>query len=100
MAGRAGLLDPDPDRVLIAIHPHLDDALGMAGVSPFRHNALRERLKYQASPLAMVLRKASSFICATISTSPVPASVATQVTRPDGVEFGLESQPFLDVVDR
>jgi hypothetical protein len=55
-----------------------------------RHNALRERLKYQASPLAMVLRSASSFMCATISTSPVAASVATQVTSPR-VEFGLEA---------
>ena len=32
MAGaRALLLDLDPDRVLIAIDPHLDDALGVAG---------------------------------------------------------------------
>src|SRR5882724_4404911 len=62
-------------------------------VSPLRHNALRERLKYQASPLAMVLRRASSFICATISTSPVAASVATQVRRPDASNLGWNASP-------
>src|SRR5712671_7981957 len=31
VAGGARLLDPDPDRVLIAIHPHLDHALDVAG---------------------------------------------------------------------
>src|ERR1700738_5127610 len=30
VAGGAGLLDPDPDRVLIAVQPHLDHALDMA----------------------------------------------------------------------
>src|ERR1022692_2282928 len=29
VARRPGLLDADPDRVLIAIHPHLDDTLDM-----------------------------------------------------------------------
>src|SRR5882757_9143128 len=62
-------------------------------VSPLRHSALRERLKYQASPLAMVLRSASSFICATIRTSPVTASVATQVTRPDSSKRGWKASP-------
>src|ERR1700692_4983867 len=41
----------------------------------------------------MVLRKASSFICATISTSPVTASVATQVTRPDASNLGWNASP-------
>src|SRR5882757_867376 len=62
-------------------------------VSPLRHNALRERLKYQASPVAMVLRRASSFICATISTSPFAASVATQVTRPAASNLGWNASP-------
>src|ERR1700738_4921903 len=31
VARGTGLLDPDPDRVLIAIHPHLDHALGVTG---------------------------------------------------------------------
>src|SRR5580658_2010400 len=62
-------------------------------VSPFRHSAPRERLKYQASPVAMVLASASAFICATMSTSPEPASVATQVTRPSASNFGVNFAP-------
>src|SRR4051812_25114625 len=41
----------------------------------------------------MVLRSASSFICATISTSPLAASVATQVTRPDASNLGWNASP-------
>src|SRR4051812_24817451 len=62
-------------------------------LSPLRHSALRERLKYQASPLAMVLRSASSFMWATISTSPLATSVATQVKRPDASNLGWKSSP-------
>src|ERR1700755_3036986 len=62
-------------------------------LSPLRHSALRERLKYHASPLAIVLRKASSFMWATISTSPVAASVATQVTRPEASNLGRDNTP-------
>src|SRR5450756_319322 len=62
-------------------------------LSPLRHSALRERLKYQASPLAIVLRNASSFMCATIRTSPLRASVATQVTSPDASNLGLNASP-------
>ena len=55
---RAGLLDLDPDRVLVAVDAHLDDALGVAGalaLAPER--LLRERLKYHASPVSMVRRQ-------------------------------------------
>ena len=62
-------------------------------LSPFRHKALRERLKYQASPVATVRRSAPSFIWATISTSPVAASVVTQVTRPPASNFGRKATP-------
>ena len=93
VTGSPDLLDLDPDRVLVAVHAHLDHALGVAGVSPLRQSALRERLKYQASPLAIVLRRASSFMCATIRTSPVAASVATQVTRPDASNLGWNANP-------
>src|ERR1700716_308999 len=41
----------------------------------------------------MVLRKASSFMCATISTSQVTASVVTQVTRPDASNLGWNASP-------
>src|SRR4051794_14216196 len=35
VARSALLLDPNPDRVLIAIHPHLEDALGVSGAFTF-----------------------------------------------------------------
>ena len=60
-------------------------------VSPFFHSARRERLKYHASPVAMVFASASAFMCATISTSPEPASVATQVTSPSASNFGVSA---------
>src|SRR4051812_39335339 len=41
----------------------------------------------------MVLRNASAFMCATINTSPLAASVATQVTRPDASNLGWNSSP-------
>ena len=65
-------------------------------VSPLRQSALRERLKYQASPLAMVFCKACAFMCATIRTSPERASVATQVTSPSASNFGAKAQAVID----
>src|ERR1700683_3386621 len=62
-------------------------------VSPFFHNAWRERLKYHASPVAMVFASACAFMCATISTSPDAASVATQVTSPSASNFGVSAKP-------
>src|SRR5262245_65559865 len=62
-------------------------------VSPLRHSARRERLKYQASPVAMVRSSACAFMCATMSTSPERASVATQVTRPSASNFGANARP-------
>src|SRR6516225_525588 len=62
-------------------------------VSPFFQSALRERLKYQASPVAMVLASASLFICATISTSPDFASVATVVMSPLASNLGVSAVP-------
>src|SRR6202051_4935781 len=64
-----------------------------ADVPPFSHSARRERLKYHASPLAMVFASASAFMCATISTSPETASVATQVTSPSASNFGVSAAP-------
>src|ERR1700722_18395738 len=62
-------------------------------VSPFFHSAPRERLKYHASPVAMVLASACAFIWATISTSPDAASVATAVTSPLASNFGVSAKP-------
>ena len=63
-----------------------------------RHSALRERLKYQASPLAMVLRK--RFIVHMrdhqhLAGAGVGGDAGDKAGR---VEFGLEHQTFLDVV--
>src|SRR5262249_24423996 len=62
-------------------------------VSPFFHSARRERLKYQASPVSIVFCSASAFMCATISTSPVATSVATQVISPSASNFGAKARP-------
>src|SRR5258708_33388336 len=62
-------------------------------LSPFFQSALREREKYQASPLSTVRLSASAFICATIKSSPLLASVATQVTRPSASNFGARRRP-------
>src|SRR5262245_14662014 len=61
--------------------------------SPLRQSFRRERLKYQASPVAMVRASASAFICATMSSSPDCASVATQVTSPSASNFGVKARP-------
>src|SRR5215470_9371410 len=62
-------------------------------VSPFFHRARRERLKYQASPVSIVFCRASAFMCATMSTSPVATSVATQVINPSASNFGANARP-------
>src|SRR5665213_2666930 len=41
----------------------------------------------------MVLASASAFICATISTSPEAASVATAVIRPSASNLGAKAKP-------
>src|SRR6516165_2560406 len=61
--------------------------------SPLRQSARRLRLKYHAWPVAIVWRKASAFMCATINTSPDRASVATQMTRPSASNFGAKARP-------
>src|SRR4029077_8120857 len=41
----------------------------------------------------MVFASAGAFMCATISTSPDAASVATQVTSPSASNFGVSAKP-------
>src|SRR5215470_4629123 len=62
-------------------------------VSPLCQSAWRDRLKYQASPVSMVRASAAAFICATISTSPFAASVATQITNPFASNLGASVRP-------
>src|SRR5262245_4064404 len=61
--------------------------------SPLRQSVRRLRLKYQACPVAIVRRKASAFMWATINTSPDRASVATQMTSPSASNFGANVRP-------
>src|SRR5262249_19135220 len=61
--------------------------------SPLRQSVRRLRLKYHACPVAIVWRKASAFMWATINTSPDRASVATQTTRPSASNFGANARP-------
>ena len=58
-------------------------------VAPLCQSSARERDQYQASPVSMVRASASAFMWATISSSPVSASVVTQVTRPSAPKRGV-----------
>src|SRR5215831_15140884 len=62
-------------------------------VSPLRQRARRLRLKYQASPVAIVWRRACAFMWATINRSPDRASVATQTISPSASNFGAKARP-------
>src|SRR5262249_8164471 len=68
-------------------------------VSPFFQRTFPDRLEYHASPLAIVLRIASSFICATINTSPDRESVTTAVTSPSASNLGVKTKPSSISVD-
>ena len=92
MTGAAALFDLDHDHILVAVDAHLEDASCGRTSRLFFQRARRERLKYQASPVAMVRASASTFMCATIRTSPEPASVE-QVTRPSASNLGVNAKP-------
>jgi len=83
------LLDPDPDRVLVAVHPHLDHALGVAGGLALAPQRVARAAEIPGVAAFDGLRRIPRS-CARLSTSPLAASVATQVTRPAASKFGLE----------
>ena len=62
-------------------------------MAPLRQSSRRERDQYQASPVSMVLARASAFMWATMRTSPVSASVVTQVTSPSAPKRGMRTAP-------
>ncbi len=59
-------------------------------VSPLRHSAPRERDQKCACPVACVRSIASAFICATINSTPVSASVTIAVTSPAASNRGMK----------
>ncbi len=62
-------------------------------LSPFFHRLARERDQKWTSPVSTVSRSASSFMCATISSAPLAASVTQAVIRPAASYLGSRSSP-------
>ena len=99
VAGRTGLLDPDPDGILIAIHPHLDHALPMTGGFAFAPQRIARAAEVPgfsarnglAQGLLIHVRDHQHFAAASVGSN--------AVDKAGGVEFGLELQPFLTIVD-
>src|ERR1700754_798946 len=98
VAGRARLLDLDPDRVLVAVHSHLDHALGVAGglaLAPQRIARAAEipgvaALDGLAQRLGVHVRDHQHLAARSIG-----GDAGQKTSR---VEFGLECQPLLAVV--
>src|ERR1700722_2948195 len=99
VAGGSGLLDPDPDRVLIAIDPHLDHALDMAGAFALSPKRVTGATEIPGFPISDSL--AQGFV---VHMRDHQHLAGAGIGRHAGhearcVEFGLEGQPFLDVID-
>ena len=98
MAGGAGLLNADPDRVLVAIGAHLDDTLDvtgglalapqrLAGAAEIPGFSARDRL---AQRLFIHMRD-HQYLAGT--------GVGRDAGhKTSGIEFGLKLAPFLDLV--
>src|SRR6202167_5272392 len=100
VAGSTGLFDPDPDRVLIAIDPHLDHALDMAGAFAFSPQRMAGAAEVPGFPAGDGL--AQGFIVHMRDHQHLAgAGVGRHAGHePRRVEPGLEPKPFLDVIDR
>src|SRR3569833_504054 len=98
VACRPDLFDPNPDRILIAIDPHLDHALYMPGAFAFAP----ERLAAAAEVPGLSARDglAQSFIIHMRDHQDLagPGVGRNACDKAGGVEFGLERQPLLAVV--
>jgi len=98
MAGSASLFDADPDRVLIAIGPHLDDTLDVTGglaLAPQRFAGATE-----IPSLSARNRPAQSLFIHMRDHQYLARAGVGRYTghKTRGVEFGLKLQPFLDLV--
>ena len=92
---RSPLLDLDPDRVLVAVDAHLGDALGVAGafaLLPQLPGASATSTRPRRSRRCAAAPR--SFMCATISTSPVQTSVATTGDEPVGSRTSARARGF------
>ena len=95
MAGAAVAADVDESKkgVLVAVDPHFDQRLGLAGrVALAPQSAARPRPIVDDS--GRQRRPQSGLVhVATISTSPREASIVTQVARPSAPNFGSNALP-------
>ena len=96
-APRAGLLDLEPHRVLIAVDAHLGHALHVAGLLALLPQLLRERLKYQASPLSIVLRERLGIHVRDHQQLAARGVGHDAVTSPSASNFGAKAAAFLDL---
>ena len=98
VTGGAGLLDPDPDRVLIAIQAHLDHALGLTGRLTFSPQRIARTAEVPG--LAARDRLAQRLVIHVRDHQHVAGGSIGRDTghEPGHVEFGLELQPFFAVM--
>jgi hypothetical protein len=96
VAGDAGFVaelgDGEQHHVVVAVHADVVHLLEVAGLLALVPQALARRLQYTAWPRSAVAARASRFIQANISTSPLPCSWAMTGTRPSRSHLMLSSQ--------
>jgi hypothetical protein len=98
VTGRTGLLDTDPDRVLIAIHPHLDHALGLSGAFAFSPQRIARTAEVPG--IAARDRPAQGFVVHMrdhqhVAARGIGGHAGHQTRR---IEFGLECQPLFAIM--
>ena len=98
MTGGAGLLDPDPDRILIAIQAHLDHALGLTRRLTF--SPQRVARPAEVPGVAARDRLAQRLVIHVRDHQHVAGGGIGRDTghEPGRVEFRLEGQPLFAVV--
>ena len=95
---RARLLDLEPDRVLVAVDAHLDDALDVAGAFALLPQRLARAAEVPGLAGLDGLAPAPRRSCARPSARRrSSASVTTQVTSPSASNLRREGEAFLDV---
>ena len=98
MARAADLLDLDPHRILIAVHPHLDHALGVA-----RAFALAPQRLARAAVVPALASRDGLAQRLLVHVSDHQHVAGRDIGRdagdePGGVEFRAEGQPFFNLM--